>query len=255
LNNSHQRTKRRGKAPPTLAGKHRPESEQVIHDRRASSGNIPFNACTVLVEVDDPLLVDADDDSLGCTIVVRDMRDSKQRNARRGDASRYIRSLLDRATGQPPGAAKMFLEEVQTIVEAGTAPPDWRRIVETEYPWLVQLLDWVGRYDVEGKPRKRVQSGSSALTEEQRKRVVDHLPLVRSLARERAGKINNLAGGTTFDHALFAELEGIGLQVLEERVKRWDQARGVTFGAFARTRVAGAMDNYLTRVAKDGDLR
>jgi DNA-directed RNA polymerase specialized sigma subunit len=71
--------------------------------------------------------------------------------------------------------------------------------------------------------------------------------LVRKFAVQRASQINNLAGGTALDHALLAGLERIGLEVLVEQVRRWNRTRGVTFGAFVKARVAGAMDNYLTR--------
>src|SRR5215467_2382518 len=157
---------------------------------------------------------------------------------------RYIRHLLDRATGQSREGAKQFLREIPPIVEAGPAPSDWHKMVETEYPQFVGLLDEVSRFDVHGHPRKPVQSGhNSALTDEQCRLVLDHLPLVRRLARKRC--TNDLAA--TLDHELFAELERIGLQVLEEQIRRWDRTGRVAFGAFAMRRVAGAMDNYLTR--------
>ena len=109
------------------------------------------------------------------------------------------------------------------------APPGWRDMVATHYPKLVSWLDSVR-------------------------------PPVRKLAVQRASEINNLAGGTALDHALLAELEGIGLKVLEEKILDWDPTLGVTFGAFVRKRIAGEMDNYLTRkriktVNSDADAR
>src|SRR5262249_38748895 len=54
-----------------------------------------------------------------------------------GNASQTIRALLDRARGQPRGVARSFLREVVSLVEEGVAPPDWRRMIESEYPTLV----------------------------------------------------------------------------------------------------------------------
>jgi hypothetical protein len=42
-----------------------------------------------------------------------------------------------------PEAAKLFLREVLTLVKAGVAPPDWRMIVQAEYPQLVELSQFV----------------------------------------------------------------------------------------------------------------
>jgi DNA-directed RNA polymerase specialized sigma subunit len=181
----------------------------------------------------------------------RGLRKLEHLNAHRGDSvarMQRIRSLLDSATGQRAEAAKGFLREIATMARAGAAPRGWRDVVETEYPNLVRLLEWVSRHDVDGKPLKPVQSGGNTRpTQEERKLVTGHLPLVRKLAVQRASKVNNLAGGTDLNDALLAHLELIGLEVLEQQVRRWNRAGGVTFGAFARPRVAGAMDNYLVR--------
>jgi hypothetical protein len=159
-----------------------------------------------------------------------------------------IRDLLDLATGQRSDDEKLYLREVVALAEKGWAPPDWRDMVATHYPKLVSSLDWVTQYDVYGEPRKPTRSGRKReLTEEESKLITDYLPLVRGLAVERASEINNLAGGTSLDHELLADLERVGLQVLEEVFRRWDPTRRVTFGAFVRKRVAGEMDNYLTR--------
>jgi DNA-directed RNA polymerase specialized sigma subunit len=159
-----------------------------------------------------------------------------------------IRPFLDTATGQIPDHAKIYLREIVTRIERGIAPPDWRDRVATEYPQLVDLLDYVFKYDFYGEPREPVRSGHNrGLTGEECKLITAYLPLVRKLAVHRASSINNLAGGTALDHALLAHLEDIGMQVLEEQVCRWERTRGVTFGAFVRRRVAGAMDNYLSR--------
>jgi DNA-directed RNA polymerase specialized sigma subunit len=159
-----------------------------------------------------------------------------------------IRYFLEAANGQTPENAKLYLREIVAIAEDGELPPGWRQMVANDYPQHVSLLDWVTRYDFYDEPRKPAQGGRDRPpTPEEGKLVTEHLPLVRKFAVQRASKINNLAGGTTLDHGLLAELERIGLKVLEEQVGRWEPARGVTFGAFAKLRVAGAMDNYLAR--------
>lgn len=49
------------------------------------------------------------------------------------------------------------------------------------------------------------------------------------------------------DRALLDRFERIGLEVLEEEVRRWDRGHGVRFGALVKPRVAGAMSKYLRR--------
>jgi DNA-directed RNA polymerase specialized sigma subunit len=48
------------------------------------------------------------------------------------------------------------------------------------------------------------------------------------------------------DRALLDSFERIGLEVLEEEVRRRDRSRGVTFGALVKPRVADATSKYLT---------
>jgi hypothetical protein len=136
-----------------------------------------------------------------------------------GKLRERIRLLLDTATGQTPDHAKIFLREIVTLAEKGAAPPGWRDMVETEYPQLVPLLDYVIKYNVYDEPRKPARSdhNSRRLKQEQSKLIADHLPLVKKLARQRASQVNNLTGSTALDDALLDELEGIGFQVLEER--------------------------------------
>jgi hypothetical protein len=62
-----------------------------------------------------------------------------------------------------------------------------------------------------------------------------HLPLVRKLAKARAG----------CNHSVLDALDAVGMDVLEKEVNRFDPTRGVTFGAFLRKRLAGAMDDWL----------
>jgi RNA polymerase sigma factor (sigma-70 family) len=154
-----------------------------------------------------------------------------------------IRPFLDMATFQNPDNAKLYLREIVTLVEEGAAPPGWRDRVATEYPQLVPLLDNVFQYDVYGDLRKPARSGHNRrLTQEQSKLIANHLPLVKKLAHQRASQ-----GGRVLDDALLDELEGIGFQVLEDQICRWDSSRGVSFGAFVKERLAGAMHNHLSR--------
>jgi RNA polymerase sigma factor (sigma-70 family) len=64
--------------------------------------------------------------------------------------------------------------------------------------------------------------------------VFNHLPLIRSLASSVAGQ----------NDTLFSELELLGVAVLEEQARKFDPSRGVTFGAYARHRLRGAMIDY-----------
>jgi hypothetical protein len=195
----------------------------------------------------------------------RMLRRLEYRNAWRGNAFERIRSLLIYAAGQPTGAAKTILGDIVPIVESGAAPPEWRDMVKTEYPHLIPSIELVFRYDVDGKLRKPMQGGlNRQLTEEENKLIRGHLDLMRKLAHQRAVLDQNLIRDLedtaleacceraqehgviiTDHHDLFADLESIGLEVLEEQAGCWDPTGGVTFGAFVEARIAAAMDNYL----------
>jgi hypothetical protein len=159
------------------------------------------------------------------------------------DPRARVRHLCDKATGQPPAAAKEFL---RLVLDLGLELPGLRNMIAAEYPLLLDSFDWVSGHDIYGYPLKPQQgSGHNwELTDEECKLVTDHLPLVRAEAVKRASTVTNLAGGTDLDDELLSELEAIGLQVMEDQIRRWDRTRGVTFGAFARKYVAGAMDNF-----------
>jgi DNA-directed RNA polymerase specialized sigma subunit len=159
------------------------------------------------------------------------------------DPRACIRHLCDVATGQPPGGARQYLE---LVLDYAPELPGLRDMIAAEYPLLLDSFDWVSGHDIYGYPLKPSQgSGHNwELTDEERKLVTDHLPLVTAEAVKRASTITNLAGGTVLDEELLSELEAIGLQVLEDQIRRWDRTRGVTFGAFVRKYVAGAMDNF-----------
>jgi hypothetical protein len=165
-----------------------------------------------------------------------------------GNASRGIRALCDAALGNNATAVRLYMGHIVEMVDRGEAPPEWRTIVETEYPSMVKALDacFASRKPPAIRP---------ALTDEQCKMVVEHSrprtkgerdSLVYAAARKRATGING-AGKKSIDPELLAELEEIGLTTLMDQVAKWDRNRGVTFGAFAKLRVEGAMDNYLTR--------
>jgi len=76
--------------------------------------------------------------------------------------------------------------------------------------------------------------------------IYNHLPLVRRLARDRSTMVVDDRGFPAINDSLFSDLEGVGMQVLEDVVHRFDPTRGVTFGAFVRKRLAGAMDSWLS---------
>jgi RNA polymerase sigma factor (sigma-70 family) len=73
------------------------------------------------------------------------------------------------------------------------------------------------------------------LTETQRDLVQEHLPLVRSLAGKRSYG----------SHVLYNELVTFGIEFLTDLVRQYDPNRGVTFGAFAKPRLMGAMRDYV----------
>jgi hypothetical protein len=75
----------------------------------------------------------------------------------------------------------------------------------------------------------------SPLTPEQVKMVCDHLQLVRKYA-------GAIARG---NQPLFAELEVLGLSILEQKARDYDSSRNVTFGAHALKRVRGAMLDHV----------
>ena len=69
------------------------------------------------------------------------------------------------------------------------------------------------------------------LSAERAKLVADHMQLVRKYA-------GDIARG---NDVLFSELEVLGLYQLEKSARQYDELRGVTFGAYARKRLRGAM--------------
>ncbi len=71
------------------------------------------------------------------------------------------------------------------------------------------------------------------LNEDQRRLVIDHMPLAGQIAREfHAGTMDR------------EELEAEALAALVEAATAFDPSRGVPFGAFARPRIQGALRTY-----------
>jgi DNA-directed RNA polymerase specialized sigma subunit len=81
--------------------------------------------------------------------------------------------------------------------------------------------------------------------------VVRYLPLVGKLARIKSQNIiiDKRTGGPVrgYNDEIRPHLEALGMEVLEQEVKKFDPTVGVTFGAFVRSRLNGAMNNYLKR--------
>jgi Sigma-70 region 2 len=75
----------------------------------------------------------------------------------------------------------------------------------------------------------------ASLSAQQTKLVSDHVPLFKSIARQFAGKRDWLRD----------DLETHGMEKLVSLVRDYDSTRGVTFGAFAKRRLMGAMRDYL----------
>jgi RNA polymerase sigma factor (sigma-70 family) len=77
---------------------------------------------------------------------------------------------------------------------------------------------------------------NTVVTLEEHQLVLEHMPLVKEWARRFAGRTR----GTVYE-----DLVHIGQDELYKQLPRWDRTSGITFGAFVRKRVRGAMANYL----------
>jgi hypothetical protein len=75
----------------------------------------------------------------------------------------------------------------------------------------------------------------ASLSAEQAKLVSDHVPLVKSIAKQFAGNRDWLRD----------ELETHGLEKLVCLLRDYDSTRGVAFGAFAKKHLKGAMRDYV----------
>ena len=84
---------------------------------------------------------------------------------------------------------------------------------------------------------KRPEPDKRPLTADDWAEIIKYHPLVKAEARKIAPK----------DDDLYDRLTNIGMDALENSVRRWDRTRGFTLGAFAQQRIRGSMLNYLDR--------
>jgi hypothetical protein len=102
------------------------------------------------------------------------------------------------------------------------------------------------------------ETAAPPLTEQQRQLVLSQLPLVAARAHQYAPierrksvrrKRGRVVGRPKFHEVdeLNIHLREIGERCLEDCARKYDSTRNVTFGAFADSRVTGAMVNYLQR--------
>jgi RNA polymerase sigma factor (sigma-70 family) len=154
-----------------------------------------------------------------------------------------IEGKIAKARGQQPRVSDAILEDIAAEVVCWSELfPSWGRAISDEYRQHAQLGPYIRAIEDVPLPDGDNVRPPPELAE----MIWKHLPLVRSLARQRARKVSNVAGWTTTDDALLSDLEEVGVQALEEVAPRFDPTRGVPFGAFAKMRVAGAMDTWLT---------
>jgi DNA-directed RNA polymerase specialized sigma subunit len=144
----------------------------------------------------------------------------------------------------------------------------WGPALRNAYLKHSELSYYIRRVEAEGAavwaneplhtPPKQIPETSQALTEQQRQLVLSHLPLVAARAnryapikrhtfvRRKSGRVV----GRPITHVadeLNIHLQEIGQRCLEDCARKYDPALRVTFGAFADSRVTGAMVNYLQR--------
>jgi RNA polymerase sigma factor (sigma-70 family) len=144
-----------------------------------------------------------------------------------------IEKFIDRARGQHAKiAAEILADASREVVGWAEYYPAWGRGILDEYrrhPMLERHIAALERIPLCDGVNVRPPPNAG-------KMISDHLPLVRRLAGQRALQ----------DDSLFSDLENVGMRVLEEAVDRFNPALSVTFGAFVRKRLAGAMDAWLT---------
>jgi RNA polymerase sigma factor (sigma-70 family) len=152
----------------------------------------------------------------------------------------YIDGEIARARGQPPQASEAILEDIAAEIVGW--PERYREIVD-EYRQHPLLEPYIRELEDVPLPDGDNVRPPPELGE----MISNNLHLVESLAKRRARTVSNVTGWLATDDALYSDLEAVGMQALEEAAHRYDRTRGVPFEAFARIRVAGAMDNYLKR--------
>lgn len=164
-----------------------------------------------------------------------------------------IERRIARATGQYPDIAAVILADLSNMIIAWAQyHPGWGRSILSEYrrhPKLEPFITALEDVPLPDGDNKRPPPNAGEM-------IFKHLPLVRKYAKQRATILSDDRGFIEVDDSLYSDLEGVGMGVLEAAVDRYDPTRGVTFGAFVRKRMAGAMDDWLRheriRYATDG---
>jgi RNA polymerase sigma factor (sigma-70 family) len=149
------------------------------------------------------------------------------------DAIKSIEHRLSYAFGQPSHVVDTILRHTALDLECGR----WGTAVRDRYrnhPQLGEYTTRAAEFIVAQAAERKAPPHGVSLSETQAKLVSDHLPLVRKLARQFARS-----------DALFDGLEAHGVEALTGLVRRYDAARGATFGAFAKPHLLGAMRDYI----------
>lgn len=158
-----------------------------------------------------------------------------------------IELQLTKACGQYPGieaamhanAARIINDECGQPLPSGDERSAWHRLwLKVREKYLAEggdLAPYILEDDRRRKTEQREESPPDLLPAERAALVFDHLRLVRKYA----------AAISRQDDVLFSELEALGLGVLEDQAREYDPHRGVTFGAFVRLRLRGAMIDYV----------
>jgi RNA polymerase sigma factor (sigma-70 family) len=147
----------------------------------------------------------------------------------------YVERMLAHAFGQRESYKESVLVDLAIKINGWVRNYKWGAEVRERYLMHPDLGSYIG------KPREAPVEYEGLLSPDRAKLVCNYLPLVDSLARQYAG----------FD-ALADDLEALGLERLVELARRYDAARGVTLGAFAKPHLRGAMrDRVRARISHE----
>jgi hypothetical protein len=172
-------------------------------------------------------------------LICPDLPDEEARTRATG----RVEGKIARACGQKPATSAAILSDIAwEIVWWSEDYPTWGRQIWTEYRHHPVLEGYIATAENPPIP----EGDNYKLTAEEGELIYKHIPLVRKHAKRRASKVSD-RGQPAVDDTIYDALEVVGMQAQEDAVRRFDPTRGTTFGAFAKKRVAGAMDNYLTR--------
>jgi hypothetical protein len=154
---------------------------------------------------------------------------------------------LVQATGQTPGVEQSYYRHTAETILNWTGYYSWGNADPA--PWGESILAKYWDHEDLGPALRALQAAWRLLAEEesapplrdrQKKLIVDHEPLVQAMAskllRNPRGQINQFH---------FAALVDLGQSILIQQVRRYDPSHGVTFGAFVRKRLMGAMADWL----------